>query len=412
MKHFGDITKLSGYELPPVDVITGGSPCQDLSTAGNRAGLDGERSGLFLEQIRIVKELRNADKQRGRSEVFIRPRYMVWENVCGAFSSNGGCDFQRVLTECVRIAEPDAPDVPLPEKGKWGKSGILVGDGWSLAWRVLDAQYWGVPQRRRRIALVCDFGGQSAGEILFVPESVSGHFKTGGTEGQGFAGAVKTCAYPTVAIARGFPLYFRPENTRVYDESATTLCGARPGFTCGVIQNVRTQRGDILCMPIHDKATRYQGGGDTRKNDGSGNGLGVGKDGDSCPTLTAADRHAVFAASFVRRLTPLECERLQNFPDGWTDIGDWADDKGKVHKTSDAARYKALGNSIALPPWKWVLKRISARYERDATLGSLFDGISGFPLIWERMNGKGSAIWSSEIEPFCVAVAKRRFPED
>ena len=108
------------------------------------------------------------------------------------------------------------------------------------------------------------------------------------------------------------------------------------------------------------------------------------------------------------RLTPLECERLQGYPDGWTDIGDWTDDKGRTRKSSDAARYKALGNSIALPPWKWVLKRISAKFERDATMGSLFDGIGGFPLIWEQINGEGSCLWASEIEPFCVAVTKRR----
>ena len=112
---------------------------------------------------------------------------------------------------------------------------------------------------------------------------------------------------------------------------------------------------------------------------------------------------------FVRRLTPLECERLQGFPDGWTDIGDWTDSKGRTRKTSDAARYKALGNSIALPPWKWVLKRLCAEYERDATMGSLFDGIGGFPLIWEQFNGRGSCLWASEIEEFCIAVTKRRF---
>ena len=123
MKHVGDITKLSGYTLPPVDVITGGSPCQDLSVAGKRAGLGGERSGLFMEQIRIVKEMRDADRQRGRTDEFIRPRYMVWENVPGAFSSNQGKDFQAVLTEIIRIAEPEAPDVPMPDRGgveqKW-----------------------------------------------------------------------------------------------------------------------------------------------------------------------------------------------------------------------------------------------------------------------------------------------------
>lgn len=126
MKHYGDITKLSGWTLPIVDCITGGSPCQDLSVAGKRAGLSGERSGLFMEQIRIVKEMRERDRtENGRTNQFIRPRYMVWENVAGAFSSNGGRDFQAVLTEIARIAEPDAPDVPMPDNGKWPHSGCI-----------------------------------------------------------------------------------------------------------------------------------------------------------------------------------------------------------------------------------------------------------------------------------------------
>lgn len=115
----------------------------------------------------------------------------------------------------------------------------------------------------------------------------------------------------------------------------------------------------------------------------------------------------------VRRLTPTECERLQGFPDGWTNIGEWTDTKGKLHKeSSDSARYKALGNSIALPFWFWLLRRISAEYETPATLGSLFDGISGFPLCWERCNGIGTALWSSEIEEFPIAVCKRHFGDE
>ena len=117
MIHLGDVTKISGYDIPPVDVITGGSPCQDLSVAGHRAGLAGERSGLFMEQIRIVKEMRERDRQNGRSDALIRPRFLVWENVPGAFSSNAGRDFQAVLSEIVRIIEPEAPDVPMPDRG-------------------------------------------------------------------------------------------------------------------------------------------------------------------------------------------------------------------------------------------------------------------------------------------------------
>ena len=180
MKHYGDITKLSGYELPVVDCITGGSPCQDLSVAGKRAGLEGERSGLFMEQIRIVKEMREHDRSSGRAAKFVRPRYLVWENVCGVLSASGGKDFQAVLTEIVRIAEPNAPDVPLFKR--WGSSGCLYDDmgSWSIAWRVHDTQFWGAtqyvdgrmllpgtPQRRKRIALVADFGGLCAPEVLF-----------------------------------------------------------------------------------------------------------------------------------------------------------------------------------------------------------------------------------------------------
>lgn len=132
------------------------------------------------------------------------------------------------------------------------------------------------------------------------------------------------------------------------------------------------------------------------------------------PYTTSEVAHTLRANhGYARRFTPLECERLQGFPDGWTDIGEWTDSKAKLHKeSSDTARYRALGNSIALPPWRWVLKRISALYEREATMGSLFDGIGGFPLIWEQFNGAGSCLWASEIDEFCIAVTKRRFEND
>ena len=153
MKHFGDITKINGHKVPIVDVITGGSPCQDLSVAGKRAGLAGERSGLFMEQIRVIKEMHDECR---RTNVNIRPRYMVWENVPGAFSSNGGEDFRAVLEETAKVAERDAC---IPKLDKWPPAGCVMGDGWSIAWRVHDAQFWGVPQRRTRIALVADFRG-------------------------------------------------------------------------------------------------------------------------------------------------------------------------------------------------------------------------------------------------------------
>lgn len=169
MKHLGDITKIHGDQIEPVDCITFGSPCQDLSIAGRRAGLAGERSGLFMEAVRIIKEMRSSTNG-------LYPTFAVWENVPGAFSSNGGEDFRAVLEELARVEQPDA-SIPRPSGrgGRWSKAGAIAGNGWSLAWRQLDAQYWGVPQRRKRIALVADFGGQRAAEILFERTSVPGN---------------------------------------------------------------------------------------------------------------------------------------------------------------------------------------------------------------------------------------------
>ena len=169
MAHKGDITQLSGRLLLPVDMICGGSPCQDLSVAGARAGLAGERSGLFMEQIRVVKEMRTAERERGRTGAQIRPRFMTWENVPGAFSSGSpkGGDFRIVLEEILRIHDGGAC-IPYPFPGLWMDAGeIRVESGFSLAWRCLDAQYWGVAQRRKRIFLVADFAGDTAPKLLF-----------------------------------------------------------------------------------------------------------------------------------------------------------------------------------------------------------------------------------------------------
>ena len=175
MKQLGDVTKIDGAEIEKVDIITFGSPCQDLSVAGKRKGIhDGERSNLFFEAVRIIKEMREDDRAAGRADKHIRPRFAVWENVPGAFSSNKGHDFQAVLQALCEVADADA-SVPFPEKGKWSKAGCIVGDGYSIAWRVYDAQYWGVPQRRKRIYLIADFASERAGEILFERESVCGN---------------------------------------------------------------------------------------------------------------------------------------------------------------------------------------------------------------------------------------------
>ena len=197
MRHVGDITKLDGAKLPPVDVICGGSPCQDLSVAGQRAGLAGARSGLFMEQTRIAKEMRKADEQRNVPTYLVRPRYLVWENVPGAFSSAEGEDFRAVIEEIVRI-KYSACDVPRPESGRWESAGaVLLGDEFSLAWRVMDAQFWGVAQRRRRIFLVADFGGTTAPEILFKQDSLFGDIAQSGGQRQGAAAPAQGCADDT-----------------------------------------------------------------------------------------------------------------------------------------------------------------------------------------------------------------------
>ena len=204
MKHLGDITKLDGAAIEPVWCVTGGSPCQDLSIAGKRAGLAGARSGLFMEQIRVIKEMRKHDKQLGWAGELIRPRYMVWENVPGALSSNKGRDFAAVLEETIRLVEPEAPGIEVPAKGwpNWG--GYRDVDGrWSVAWRVHDAQYWGVPQRRRRIALVADFGGDTAHEILFERAGVSGDLTPCGEAGERPAGDAEAGAAYAVRIRGG-----------------------------------------------------------------------------------------------------------------------------------------------------------------------------------------------------------------
>lgn len=492
MKHIGDITKLNGAEIEPVWCITGGSPCQDLSVAGKRAGLSGERSGLFMEQIRVTKEMREHDRSIGRTDELIGPRFLVWENVSGVYSSNfrdGFGDFGAVLEEVVRIAEPGFSLPRLSGKQKWTKAGAIDGDGWSVAWRTHDAQYWGVPQRRRRISLVADFGGQCAGEILFERESVSGDSEPGeptrkeasGDLGKGTAVDDRTeeitaCAgfspqqgttangigwqeerSPTLrSVLCGFPLpgvvyaLKMPGQTLIqpivygvdgYNAALTGDASSCLGVNCGMstgrngvaygIGNGQTAEAldmqeekaqTLNCM--HDRqAVCYGIGGYNSAGMLSSNPNSGIYEAETIRTLdlnggTPACNQGGIAVCeriirwIVRRLTPLECERLQGYPDGWTDIGDWTDSQGRKRRESDSPRYKALGNSIALPFWYWMTKRMAQFLPEGATLGSLFDGIGGFPLCWETVHGKGTARWASEIEEFPIAVTKLRFPEE
>lgn len=247
MKHYLDVRQLKGALLPFVDVLTFGSPCQSLSVAGKREGIRHEtlgdeettRSGLFMEAIRIIKEMREASNG-------IYPTFAVWENVYGAFSSSGGEDFRIVLEELVKIVEPTAK-MPAPDKKGWAYADVIVGDGWSIAYRLVDAQYWGVPQRRRRIYLVADFRGERAGDILFKREGLRGYFTQGRTPWQGITADAERCigTDDSERSCVGFPLGFRPENVRCYDEVATTLVnGTRAGFCNGVIVRTYDARGN------------------------------------------------------------------------------------------------------------------------------------------------------------------------
>ncbi|EGD45795.1 DNA-cytosine methyltransferase [Ruminiclostridium papyrosolvens DSM 2782] len=510
MLHVGDITKLKGETLPQVDVVCGGSPCQDLSVAGKRAGLKGERSGLFMEQIRIIKEMRKHSKASGRTNASVRPRYMVWENVPGAFSSERGEDFRAVLEEICRIND-DAISVPRPPGGVWLSAGTILGYKFSVAWRVYDAQYWGLAQRRRRIYLVADFGGLTAPEILFKQGSLFGNPATGQKEGEGASACSQACfgasgrnkdieneaMLETRREYKSFHINQRNEGIDLNGISGALLATQNmqmQTFIAEPMLCLNDQGGDRIDVSQDITATlragmaghpplvmseqtalfenysidsRYTGphriaptgtasygtGGnnvplinqplafsldsvesnsmkssnpysgcretalartidttnpDPSKNQGgiailqesyciAGNiidrqehngGNGMGCQSGISYTLNTADRHAVFCKhsnafdstyqqtvgalcrgdekgignqyvnqdkciveqkKLIRRLTPLECERLMGFPDYWTDIPG----------ASDSARYKALGNSVAIPCVENVLRGIA-----------------------------------------------------
>ena len=375
MRHLGDVSRVSGADIEPVDIITFGSPCQDLSGAGKRAGLkhtgngdeETTRSGLFMEAVRIIKEMR--EKTDGRY-----PAFALWENVPGAFSSNGGEDFRIVLAELAKIADPEAA-VPRPPKGKWPKEGSVMGDGWSLAWRVLDAQYWGVPQRRRRIYLVADFAGERAGKILFERPGLRGYFAEGRAPRQAapaHAGGSPASAdrEGTACIcydARGngdgkvAPTITGDHNNRVTDYTALMLepvyclqgntidrnakqngdgISGNIAFTLNAVDRhavaysigngqPNSLRMEEVAKPLdcmHDaQAVVVMDKEVYNSGKGSNGGHYIAENGPA-PSLRA-DSHppAVCTRYIVRRLTPTECARMQGFPDQWG-VPDYKDD--------------------------------------------------------------------------------------
>lgn len=426
MKHLGDITKIRGDKIEPVDCITFGSPCQDLSIAGRRAGLAGERSGLFMEAVRIIKEMRKATNG-------LYPTFAIWENVPGAFSSNKGEDFRAVLEELARVEQPDA-SIPRPSArgGRWSKAGAIAGNGWSLAWRQLDAQYWGVPQRRKRIALVADFGGQRAAEILFERTGVSGNPDESIKAWEATPGSSQASPYRRDRGGNSYTLKIRSgcagggKGALVQTEKSATLSTLQDQTLFQPVVYDARGNGDGKIVPTitgdhENRITDYTAIAIERKtfNEQS---FSSYKESDKCSTLKAKAGNIGNGSEclvaektirwIVRRLTPVECERLQGYPDDYTNIGDWTDSKEKKHKYADSPRYKALGNSIALPQWFWLVQRMRPYLKEKPTMGSLFDGLGGFPLVWQRAYGEGTARWASEIESFCVAVTKRRFGEE
>lgn len=349
-KQLGDITLIDGAKIEPVDIITFGSPCQDLSVAGKREGLDGERSGLFRRAVDIVRQMRNATDGK-------YPRFIVWENVPGAFSSNKGADFRTVLEEITET------EIPIPTSGRWATAGMVRSNKCEVAWRVLDAQYWGVPQRRKRIFLVADFGGQCAAEILFKPESVSGYPAAGRSKRESPTGNAQNSPGATVtaidhAITTGGNCTAQgpcvKENGPMWTLKASgahAVCAIclndQGGQSINVDYNVSPtlrseSHGDHPCV-VSDPV--YSMGHDERSASFTPN---------KTDPLTASYYKQPVIANVgykVRRLTPTECERLQGLPDGYTLI----DDK----KCSDSARYKALGNGMAQPCPDFVMEGIA-----------------------------------------------------
>ena len=435
MKHYLNVCDISGAKIKPVDVITFGSPCQDMSVAGKREGLkhselgdnDTTRSGLFYEAVRIIKEMRKATNGE-------YPKYAVWENVPGAFSSNKGRDFKAVLEALCSVCDSSV-SIPEPDKNgksdslRWLGAGEIVGDNYSVCWRTLDAQYWGVPQRRKRIYLVADFTGKCARKVLFEQAGLRGDMQEGDEPR-------KEVAVDALGSSDGSNRFTKLaytadcRNSALNKELSGTL-QAKPngGFSYNCINPVVYGAGssDVETLCFNEaQITSPTNGNNPQWNE-------------PCHTLSATDNRAPTVILkkpprryIIRRLTPIECARLQGFPDNWGELSPYnpkdaefwelvrkvqAEINGKKYRPlknikkwyeklhNDGSEYKMWGNGIALPCAEYVMSGISKL--RVKTIGSLFDGSGGFPLSG-AMNGI-TPVWSSEIEPYPIAVTMSRF---
>ena len=376
VEHLGDIGGIDGGKIAPVDIVSFGSPCQDLSLAGKRVGIKGEKSSLFFEAVRIIKEMRKATNGKF-------PKYAVWENVPGALSSNKGKDFYEVL--CALSGETN-----LPRENKWGGAGVILAPRWSIAWRILDAQFFGVPQRRRRIFLICDFDGQSAGKILFEPQGVSRNLvacrEAREKTSQYFDAGVKKSATQLVFENHSQdsrfsgPLFLLPTITARLGTGGNNQPLVVKEKTCFDVRFTSEKTKNYRANVYQTNTSRTLSTG-SNSPDANQGGLAI----------VSTDENKRYT---VRRLTPRECGRLQGFPDYWCEnlenispsekeIDFWVNVFETYRKLvshsvrpksrkqiikwlqnpySDSAQYKMWGNGVALPCVEYVLSRITKHY--------------------------------------------------
>ena len=328
VKQLGDVRELKGNEIEPVDIITAGSPCQDFSVANSkRQGLQGERSGLFCKAIKIINEMREATKGK-------QPRFFIFENVPGVLNCNGGMDYQEMLEEITKSK------IPMPDSGRWAGAGMVRGKGIECAWRILDAQYWGVAQRRRRLFLIADFRGKLSAKILFKPESLSRDIEKGENSRQEVAAGIATCIRKSdgkIAKKLDKKIY----GISAYNSNAMLSKNAKSGiYEAKTTRTIDLNGGNPACnqggMVILEKSHLASGKKTTgclMANCGTKQWLGNQE-------AFSGDYHIIREKN-IRRLTPLECERLQGLPEQWTLIN--------TKKCTDSARYKAIGNGMAQP---------------------------------------------------------------